>query len=111
MSKNPSPEKYTGEESIPKSKKGYTFGKDIRSFSVPESVVPPPGIYEPMKTLSTIGGAMAKQQDKDNPISTPAPTDYRPKYHLTTGKARSPIFFRGQRVDFSKTLTGPIGPG
>lgn len=34
-----------------------------------------------------------------------------PKHKLTKARAQSTIVFQGDRSDFSKTITGPIGPG
>ena len=41
----------------------------------------------------------------------PGANFYRPKINITRPKAKSTIVFRSDRLDFSKTITGPIGPG
>lgn len=62
--KYPSPDKYSGEEVLTKTRKGYSFGKTIRNLSITDNLVPPPGTYEASNTLNTIGGAIGKQKEK-----------------------------------------------
>ena len=56
----PSPDKYTGEESLPKATKKISFIKSIRNLSEKDKKVPGPGTYEPMTTLGHIGGTIGK---------------------------------------------------
>ena len=44
--------------------KGCSFIKDVRHLSVTERTAPGPGAYEPMKTLSNLGGAIGKNGEK-----------------------------------------------
>ena len=42
---------------------------------------------------------------------SPGANHYRPKANITRPNAKSTIVFKSERVDFSKTITGAIGPG
>jgi hypothetical protein len=69
--------------------------------------------------MSTIGGAMGKilkkeakkEEEQRLGLSTPGANYYKPKDSLTKQRVRSTIVFKGDRIDFSKTITGSIGPG
>lgn len=66
-----------------------------------------------MPTLSKIGGAVAKKQEKtdEEKLVLPDPAFYKVKDEFTRKKASSTLVLRANRVDFSKTITGIIGPG
>jgi hypothetical protein len=84
----------------------------VRHLTVTEKLVPGPGTYQAATTLAKIGGALSKFQEKeDEKLGTPSSADYSPKTNITKRKAQSTIVFKSDRVDFSKTITGPIGPG
>ena len=85
----------------------------MRHLSVGEKQIPGPGTYEPMPNLSKIGGAMSKKQDKtdEEKLVLPDPAFYKVKDEFTRKKAISTLVLRSNRVDFSKTITGIIGPG
>jgi hypothetical protein len=42
---------------------------------------------------------------------TPAGSDYNPSDHLTKSAAQKVINYHTNRVDFSKSITGIVGPG
>lgn len=42
---------------------------------------------------------------------TPAANDYNPIDNLTKPNSQKAISYQTQRVDFSKSVTGSIGPG
>lgn len=66
-----------------------------------------------MPTLSKIGGAVGKKQEKadEEKLVLPDPAFYKVKDEFTRKKASSTLVLRANRVDFSKTITGIIGPG
>lgn len=99
---------------LKKDKKGCSFVRAIRKLTVEEKTIPGPGTYEPASTLRSIGGAIGKsreKQDDESTLVTPGANHYRPKANITRAKAKSTIVFRSDRCDFSKTITGAIGPG
>ena len=53
--------------------------KEVRHLSVTERLIPAPGTYEPMKTFSTMGGAIGKQKQREINFVTPSACYYKPK--------------------------------
>lgn len=97
--------------SLEKKPKGGSIPHGVRHLTVTEKLVPGPGTYQAATTLAKIGGAFPKFQEQEEKLATPGSADYSPKINITKRKAQSTIVFKSDRVDFSKTITGPIGPG
>jgi hypothetical protein len=64
-----------------------------------------------MSILSTKGGAMPKKQESKEQEEAPGASSYFPIEMAIRKKAASTVMLRSQRTDFSRTNTGPIGPG
>lgn len=54
---------------------------------------------------------MGIRHKKIKQFINPSPSNYDPKQTLIRSRSKSPINFNSERYDFSKSITGIIGPG
>lgn len=74
---------------------------------------PNPGVgsYNIEKPFDKTLGHMALKLKKLTEFVNPAPSAYSPKENLTRPTSQRPINLNSDRADFSKSITGKVGPG
>lgn len=81
-------------------------------MSVEQRKIPGVGQYDLLPALSKLGGAIGKEENAllEKPVFPDAAL-YSPRDMIVRRKAQSSIVLKADRIDFSKTITGQLGPG